>query len=190
MYGIEVVEQDSPDCIQAALHTREQMAQSSNCFIYNGLNGTPDWNSIGDFTRETSKKVKRRNHLQLSLPLKVRITNINDANVHCPEGHLLIEFIVKSLRAYIRDNELQRHDSDKYCGYLSDTIWCDRCQTALVRRECRVYHCGWRGCIYDVCASCYSENHHDGRLYPGPVDLLMSELSSDEDADGASGNEC
>ena len=64
------------------------------------------------------------NHLQLSLPFKVRIFNTNDNNMHCSQGHLLIKFTMKSLRAYIRDNELQRHNADMYCACLSDT-WCD-----------------------------------------------------------------
>ena len=65
-YSIEVAVQNSSGCIQAAhaLHTREQMAQSSNCSIYNELNGTPDWNCIGDFTHETSNEVKRHNQIQ------------------------------------------------------------------------------------------------------------------------------
>ena len=225
MFGTEVVVERSPDCIQAALHKHEQMAQSSNCSIYNGLNGTSDWNYIGDFTKETSKITKSRNrmqwdddgkqiitehvsdaarlkvrrsieaaaslnHLQLSLPINVRITNTDDPNVHCLNGHPLVEFTVKSLRTHIRKHELQRHDADKYGAYLSETIWCDRCEAALARRECKVYHCGWRGCVFDVCEGCYTENHHDARLYPEPMDTLVMALSSDEDADGASENEC
>eukprot|EP01084_Bolivina_argentea_P044282 81503_1 len=62
MYGIEQSKGkffDSYELSELKLKERETFWQTTNCTIYHGLNGTPDWNNISDYTRDVPKHIRK-----------------------------------------------------------------------------------------------------------------------------------